>query len=150
MSGLIYSDHLPDNYQHPQRIRVTFDTLELFPTAVNISKEDVDLQWENTKPTQFKLSVQKRSKTFSYNALMKQWTVQSTYEVTNRGEGIIKSLKLRQDILDAQGKVIDTDEHLVTYSSEPYIAPQETRLEYFIDLLKLKPQRTRLTVVEIN
>ena len=154
LSTLLYVKSYPKNYKSPTQIRIRFDRFTHYPTAKEISKEAVDLQWPTGHPSQFKVDVQRRVSTDSYgtyNDVMEYWTVENTYEITNRGQSIIKSLKLQQELLSENGTVLHKDSHLVTYSSKPHIAPDETRLEYFIVAsLPQKVAHIRLSVIEIK
>jgi len=150
---LIYQDHYPENYQHPQFVRVSFDRIEHEPAPSNISKEAVSLQWEGEKLEQYSISVQRRKSNKNlgvYNGLMKEWNSINVYEFTNEGEGVIKLLKVKQAFIDERGELLKEAEHLITYSSKPYIAPGETRLDSYRFSTPQKASVVTLTVVEIE
>ena len=154
MDHLIYNEIIdPSKYRHPKKVRIQFGKMKHTPAPKSISKENVKIVWAGGKPEQFELKIERRKSADnygSYNSIMKNYHSKNIYEVTNMGTGVIKSLKLREERLGEDGSVLDSDESLVTYSSEAYIAPNETRTDIFFGEAKKKITGLRLTVVEIE
>jgi hypothetical protein len=150
LNATVYQSYIPDNYSHPQKIRIRFETFEHFPSPPSISKEDVELHWPKGKNEEYDVTVQRRKFEPTFSDFMGEWSMQSSYEITNNGKGIIKKLKLKEEILSDDGEVIHESEQFVTYSSTAYISPNETRLEFFIAMIHKKPASLRLSVVEIE
>lgn len=154
MDHLIYEEIIdPSKYRHPQKVRIQFGKMKHTPAPKSISKEDVKIVWEGGKPEQFALKIQRRKSAEnygSYNSLMNNYHTKNIYEITNTGAGVIKKLKLREERLGEDGSVLDADEGLVTYSSEAYIAPNETRTDIFFGDSNKKIAGLRVTVVEIE
>ena len=132
---------------------VAFETIDHLPAPSSISRENVSLEWEGGKPEQFSIEVKRRKSLDNYgvhNDLMNSWRSSNVYEVTNRGEGVIRKLKIKEELLDETGAVLASNANLVTFSSEAYMAPDETRLELFFANPMKKASSIRLSVIEIE
>lgn len=151
---LIYEEIIdPSEYRHPKKVKIQFGKMGHTPAPKSISKENVKIVWDGGKPEQFDLKIQRRKSSEnygSYNSLMENYHTKNIYEITNAGTGVIKTLKLREERLGEGGEVLDSDESLVTYSSEAYIGPNETRTDIFFGESKKKIVGIRVSVVEIE
>ena len=154
LNYLIYEEIIDaKNYKHPEKVRVKFTKIEHTPAPKLISKEKVEIIWAGGKPEQFTLDIERRQHVDNYgseNSFMKTYRTKNIYEVTNTGSGVIRSLKLQEEILDSKGNILDISDSLLTYSSTAYIGAGETRTSIFLGEIKEKASKIRVTVLEIE
>jgi hypothetical protein len=74
----------------------------------------------------------------------------ATFELENKGETAIKSLKLQLDLYASDGKLLETKTGIVAYSMTPSIQPGQIWLENFIAEVENSYDRYELTVVELE
>ena len=145
---LIFHKGFPENFAHPQTIRVTLDSIESNIAAKDISKSETTLHWSDDKPQQFSFRVLERSSPIVQNQFGDDWRIKKTYEITNQGEGVVKHMKLKLEALSSEGSVVGKYESYLISSSSPPMEPKETRLAFFIFTSLEKPSTLRLSVVE--
>jgi len=145
---LIFQKGYPDNHKHPQKIRVTFESIQSNPAAKKISKKETILNWEGEKPEQFNFRVMERSNPITKSTFSEDWRVHKTYEITNLSEGVTKHLKLKLEALDETGAVVGKNEAYLISTAVPPMQPNETRLALLLFKSLKKPTKLRLTVIE--
>lgn len=154
LDHLIYEEIIDaKNYKHPEKVRVKFTKMKHTPAPKLISKEKVEIIWAGGKPEQFTLDIERRQHADNYgseNSFMKTYRTKNIYEVTNTGSGVIRSLKLQEEILDSKGNILFISDSLLTYSSTAYIGAGETRTSIFFGKIKEKASKIRVTVLEIE
>ena len=136
------------NYQPPHRAELRFVSVELMPAESSEPEITPQLfHWEVAKPPGVALALERRVSPRSLSSLFhrEEYAFSSLPESSS-----IKRLKLRIDYLSENDVVISSDESYVITTAEPELVPGEERLFCFLEPLRKTPEKTRITVIEIQ
>lgn len=122
--------------------------------AVFDKSPSIPFSWSFKKPSNFDLEIRERKSIFEPMSYQPNQTRhQLVLEIENTGNSSIKGLKLEVEWLDAQGNIIHTEDELVTYSSQPSIKRNQTRVDWLFENIE-KPigviKNYRVNVISIE
>ena len=122
------------------------------PAPKSISKEPVELEWQNPQPKQFSIKVERRisEKKLGTDSIISKVYARSEYEITNTGTGVIKLLQLQDDFYDEKNNHLGKGIGYATLRSYPYIAPNETRVISIASDIPKRATSVRTSVVSIK
>lgn len=115
------------------------------------ASEPVELHWDIPKPPSVDIAVSQRKMSAEDPAtqLGNIGYFQAEWELENRGDATLSTLKLEYRLLNKSGKVLDTQDMLTVFSATPTFQPGEKRVEFGIKQLNSSDfDRYELHVVE--
>ncbi len=102
--------------------------------AVFDKSPTIPVNWSFKKPSNFDIELRERQSVFEKLTFQPNQTRHRlVLEVLNTGKSSIKQLKIEVEWLDVQGKTLHTSDNIITYSSQPPIKRQQTRIDWFFE-----------------
>jgi hypothetical protein len=111
-------------------------------TPIELHREAGQERWQ--------LGAAEREMSWSERSFSDDGFFRATFEMTNKGGGPIRSLKLKAEFYDAAGQLIGQDETYVVTSSEPPLLPGETRPVSVLETTSADYDHYRLVVASIK
>jgi tetratricopeptide (TPR) repeat protein len=120
-----------------QKVKMTITDKDIQASNAKFEPSpEISVNWSFKKPANFDIKLRERNNAFAPIAYLKGKTRHNlVIEVENTGNSTIQALKLEIQWLDANGKVLESRDNIINYSSMPKIKPGQTRLDWFIETL---------------
>ncbi|MDX2097735.1 MAG: FxLYD domain-containing protein [Leptolyngbyaceae cyanobacterium bins.59] len=143
-------ERLIEKAARTQSVRVSIQTIKEKPAAQTYSpSQGLPIQWLSQRPSEVNIEVRERNSQFdNYSSGSAYHTV--ILEVKNTGQVAVKELKLQIQTLDADDRILSSEEYFWVSSSEPSLLPGKSRVKRFINSTTSGFRRYQVAIVNVD